>query len=279
MLRMAVRSAELIRWGRFRLMRLYEWIFVSVMFVLISGGTMVGLWWLLTRVPAWVQSRVDRLLGRMPESSTSGQPKIWVPIHAYLQSGDPVPTARMEFLYRLQMNFHGAPTAMAVAGQATDPQLPRPLFIARWPEDSKGVHHFSTLGISNRMQPGTSDSIELHFACKIAPDDPDLEMIPWLLQTVADDPFENQQALNAGHIMRFEGIPGFPSCMCLLFLPAQLSNGTNRIVDDQGPIHFLDIIPLTESEATLAAAQGAAALLEHFDREKIDLRIDRSISS
>jgi hypothetical protein len=260
-------------------MHLYEWIFVFIMFLLIGGGTMVGLWWLLTRVPAWVQSRVDRLLGRNPEPLTSGQRRIWVPIDAYLQSDDPVPTARMGYLYREHLNFHGAPTAMALARQATDPGLPRPLFVARWPEDTTGVSHFTTLGMSNLMQPGTFDSIELHFACKIDSDDPDHEMIPSLLHTVADDPFENRQALKAGHIMRFEGIPGFPSCVCLMFLPSHLSNGTDHIVDSQGPIHFLDMIPLTESEATLAATNGAAALFEHLKREKVDVNIDRPNAS
>jgi hypothetical protein len=245
-------------------------ILAIVLSLLAFGSILVGSWWILTHVPAWVQTQVDRLVFGTQTSSNSGQRRVWVPLYAYLQGGEIVPTARMNRLYREHMEFYGAPEFVAVADRPDDPEVARPLLFACWPKDSNGLLHLTTLGMSNRPQPGSPDSIELHFAFKPDPINPQAEQVPGFLQIVGDDPFKNRKALKAGQVMRFEGIPGFPNCSNLLFLPSRLTSATAFVEDGEGSIHFLDLIPLTDQEVSLAAEQGLDALFEHFKQEGID---------
>jgi Suppressor of fused protein (SUFU) len=191
------------------------------------------------------------------------------------------PTPRMKRLYHQYRERLGDPLDLWVFDPADLPAPPSTLTyknVAVWPADAEcEVTSVLTLGMSDRLMPGTDYRTELHMGIR-APLDKDQRLaMARFLANIAEYPFENARALDWWHVLLSPGrIPGFPGCPHLLFHPRLTDAGFDTVDDPEGQVKLLAVVPITPHERHLAVDHNKDALRDYWEKEGTDILADRS---
>jgi hypothetical protein len=150
--------------------------------------------------------------------------------------------------------------------------------VAAWPADHEcDVTSFCTLGMSDRLMPGTEERAELHMGVRARLNKQQRQAVAGFLANVTEYPFENSLALDWWHVLNSPGcIPCFPNCRHLIFTAPLGQGGFEAVADESGPVKLLLLVPITPLERHLAVDHGKDALLEHWDEQGVDVFTDRT---
>jgi hypothetical protein len=190
------------------------------------------------------------------------------------------PTPRMKRLYHQYRERLGDPPDLWVFDPADLPAPPPTLTyknVAAWPADDEcDVTTFLTLGMSDRLMPGTEYRTELHMGIRAPLDKNQRLAVARYLANIAEYPFENSRALDWWHVLANPGrIPGFPNCRHLIFHPRLTAAGFDTLDDPDGEVKFLAVVPITPHERHLAVDHNKDALLDHWEQHGTDILADR----
>lgn len=190
------------------------------------------------------------------------------------------PTPRMLRLYHRYADLLGEPADVWVFDPSELDDPPPTLTyknVAVWPaDDDCEVTTFLTLGMSDRLMPGTDYRTELHMGVRANLDKRQRQAVAGFLANLTEYPFEYARGLDWWHVLANPGrIPEFPGCRHLIFHPRLTDAGFDTVGDPEGEVKLLAVVPITPLERHLAVDHNKDALLDHWAEQGTDILSDR----
>lgn len=158
------------------------------------------------------------------------------------------------------------------------PPVPR-LDVFKWrADDDTDVASFITCGMASRPMPGDVGArAELHFGVRARLSPEEEHAVARLLANLACYAWADaQSALGFWHTLPVGvAIPRFPHCSSILLHPRMTDEGIDHVQSEDGGVDVLLVLPITSDEHELVRSKGADALLQRWDKEDVDVFVDR----
>jgi hypothetical protein len=182
-------------------------------------------------------------------------------------------------LYHRLTQRWGEPTDLFVfdAREMDHPVNLQLLHVPSWGADKRcEVTSLNTLGMSEQRMRGARYFAELHLAFRGKLREKQRLDLARLLADVAEYPFQNRLKLDWWEIIpTVYRIPVFTGCRHLLLHPKLVTEGMDKIEDEDGTVKLLYVVPITPLERHLLAEHGRQAYLDYIKDEGVDILADR----
>lgn len=189
------------------------------------------------------------------------------------------PTPKMFRVFARLKRWFGQPDEIHVFDPAKLPQ-PRDLqllFVHVWVTDAvRQLTFFHTIGMSERLIPGTSYFAELHISVRGSLHNEQRQLLAAFLANLAQHPFDHSENLDWWQIQMKPGpIPVFTGCPHVMISSTPILAGSAQIDDQDGPIKLLHLIPVTPHEAAMRRKEGRSAFGRYVVQNAVDMYSDR----
>ncbi len=139
------------------------------------------------------------------------------------------------------------------------------------PDAAADVTHFATVGMCDRAIPQAPYRAEIHLSRRGAVTEEERDAIAAFLAGLAAYPFVSGRPVDWWHTLGGTGaVPGFGTCSAVLFHPAFVIGGFDRLVHDGVEVRILNAVPITDEERTTAERLGVPTLLERMHADGVD---------
>src|SRR5215831_14185895 len=174
----------------------------------------------------------------------------------------------LQQIYRAHIEHFGEPDCSLVFddGKQID-GFPSRVDVFIWnPDDESDMTTFATIGMASLPLPKASHRAELHFAIRKSLDQKEIHGVSYFLANLAMYPFQIGEPLDWWHTLSNPGeIPLFLTAKCVLLHPRFVKEGWDSITTDEGDVHILNVVPITQSEKDLRKVSAILDRLQEVD--------------
>jgi hypothetical protein len=180
-------------------------------------------------------------------------------------------------VYNEYISYFGEPDLSTRFGgnepEKEESHLPGIIDVFVWLADEEvDITTFATIGMSDKPMKGTNFRAELHFSIRGTLTENEISTVSVFMANVAVYPFIQDVYFDWLQLLSNPGeIPCFDKATSLLFHPAFVENGWDKINTDEQDVKILNLVPITEDERILMKQEGFGALARHFEQSNIDL--------
>jgi len=171
-------------------------------------------------------------------------------------------------VYRAHIEQFGEPDSSVVFNtpKRKDGFPDRVEILIWYPDDDCDMTTFSTIGMASLPLPKAIHRAELHFAVRRRLEQNQISDVCIFLANLAMYPFQIGESLDWWHTLSHPGrIPLFSTAKCLLLHPRFVNEGWDCITTDDGDVHILNAVPITQEEKDLRNVCAICAKLGEID--------------